>query len=50
VRQLLEFCQQNNFVHPETPLAEFAKLLMVFISGGFLEVEGFELAKKAADA
>ena len=41
VRQLLEFCKQNNFVHPETPLAEFVKLLMVFISGGFLEVEEF---------
>jgi SAM-dependent methyltransferase len=47
VRQLLEFCQQNNFVHPETPLAEFAKLLMVFISGGFLEVKEFKLPKKA---
>jgi hypothetical protein len=45
VRQLLEFCKQNNFVHPETPLAEFAKLLMVFISAGFLEVEEFKLPK-----
>ena len=43
VRQLLEFCKQNNFVRPETPLAEFAKLLAVFISGGFLEVEEFKL-------
>jgi SAM-dependent methyltransferase len=43
VRQLLEFCKQNNFVHPETPLAEFVKLLMVFISGGFLEVEEFSV-------
>jgi len=42
VRQLLEFCKQNNFIHPETPLAEFARLLMVFIAGGFLEVEGFK--------
>jgi SAM-dependent methyltransferase len=47
VRELLEFCRQNNFVHPETPLAEFVKLLMVFISGGFLEVEGFKLPKRA---
>ena len=47
VRQLLEFCRQNNFVHPETPLTEFVKLLMVFIAGGFLEVEEFELPKKA---
>jgi methylase of polypeptide subunit release factors len=49
VRQLLEFCQANHFVHPETPLAEFVKLLMVFIAGGFLEVEGFELPKKASE-
>jgi len=42
VRQLLEFCKQNNFVHPETPLGEFTKLLMVFVSYGFLEVEGFK--------
>jgi hypothetical protein len=47
VRQLLEFCKQNNFVHPETPLAEFAKLLMVFIGGGFLEVEEFKLPVSA---
>ena len=47
VRQLLEFCKQNNFVHPETPLAEFAKLLMVFIAGGFLEVEEFKLPVRA---
>jgi SAM-dependent methyltransferase len=47
VRQLLEFCKQNNFVHPETPLAEFVKLLMVFIAGGFLEVQEFKLSKKA---
>jgi len=50
VRQLFEFCKQNNFVHPETPLAEFAKLLMVFIAGGFLEVEEFKLPKKAPEA
>jgi hypothetical protein len=42
VRQLLEFCRQNKFVQPETPLAEFVRLLMVFIAGGFLEVEGFK--------
>jgi SAM-dependent methyltransferase len=50
VRQLLEFCKQNNFVHPETPLAEFAKLLMVFIAGGFLALEEFKLPKKAPKA
>ncbi len=42
VRELLEFSKQNNFIHAETPLTEFAKLLMVLISGGFLEVEGFK--------
>ena len=47
VRQLLEFCKQNNLVHPETPLAEFTKLLMVFISSGFLEVEDFKLPVRA---
>jgi hypothetical protein len=47
VRQLLEFCKQNSFVHPETPLAEFTKLLMVFIAGGFLEVEEFKLPVRA---
>ena len=43
VRQLHEFCRQNKFIHPETPLTEFAKLLTVLISGGFLEVEEFRL-------
>jgi hypothetical protein len=43
VRQLLEFCKQHSFIRPETPLAEFARLLMVFIGSGFLEVEEFEL-------
>jgi SAM-dependent methyltransferase len=47
VRQLLEFCKGNGLVQPETPLGEFVKLLMVFISGGFLEVEGFELPVSA---
>ena len=49
VRQLLEFCKQHNFVQADTPLAEFAKLVMVFIANGFLEVEGFELPKKARE-
>jgi hypothetical protein len=48
VRELVEFCKQNNFVHADTPLAEFVKLLMVFISGGFLEVEEFELPQGLA--
>jgi hypothetical protein len=49
VRQLLEFCKQRSFIRPETPLAEFAKLLMVFVANGFLEVEGFELPKNATE-
>ena len=47
VRELLEFCKQNSFVHLDTPLAEFVKLLAVFISGGFLEVEEFRLPEGA---
>jgi SAM-dependent methyltransferase len=43
VRELLEFCRQNNFVQAATPLVEFVNLLKVFISGGFLEVEEFKL-------
>jgi len=43
VRELLEFCKRSNFVHLDTPLAEFVKLLAVFISGGFLEVEEYRL-------
>ena len=48
VRELLEFCKRNSFVHLETPLPEFIKLLAVFISGGFLEVEEFKLPRGAA--
>jgi hypothetical protein len=48
VRQLHEFCRQNKFIHPETPLTEFTKLLSVFISGGFLEVEEFRLPESLA--
>jgi hypothetical protein len=48
VRELLEFCKRNNFVHVETPLPEFIKLLAIFVSGGFLEVEEFRLPEGAA--
>lgn len=48
VRQLHEFCKANNLIHQDTPPEEFAKLLMVLISGGFLEVDGFELPSKVA--
>jgi SAM-dependent methyltransferase len=43
VGELLEFCKRNNFVHLDTPLPEFIKLLAAFISCGFLEVEEFRL-------
>jgi methylase of polypeptide subunit release factors len=48
VGELLQFCKQNNFVHTDTPLAEFVKLLTAFVAGGFLEVEGFGLPQNAA--
>jgi hypothetical protein len=41
VRQLWETCKSSNFIHPETPPQEFAKLIGVLISGGFLEVADF---------
>ena len=41
VRQLCETCKSNNFIHPATPPQEFAKLIGVLISGGFLEVADF---------
>ena len=41
VRQLCETCKSNNFIHPETPPREFAKLIGVLISGGFLEVADY---------
>ncbi len=36
-----ETCKQDNLIHPDTPVEEFASLLRVLISGGFLEIEGF---------
>ena len=48
VREIHEFCKANNLIHPDTPPEEFARLLTVLISGGFLEVEGFELPGKVA--
>jgi SAM-dependent methyltransferase len=41
VRQLWERCKGHNFIHADTPPEEFAKLIGVLISGGFLEVGGF---------
>jgi hypothetical protein len=41
VRQLWEACKGHNFILPDTPLPEFARLIAVLISGGFLEIAGF---------
>ena len=41
VGQLWERCKDQNFIHAESPLQEFAKLIGVLISGGFLEVAEF---------
>ena len=41
VRQLWEACKTNNLIHAATPLHEFARLIGVLISGGFLEVAAF---------
>jgi SAM-dependent methyltransferase len=48
IRQLLEMCKASNLIHPDAPLEEFAKLLMILISGGFLEVAGFSLPNRHA--
>ena len=48
MRESSQFCKRSNFVHVETPLPEFVKLLAVFISGGFLEVEEARLPEGAA--
>lgn len=37
-RELHKYCIQNELINSETPLEEFLKLLVVLISGGFLEV------------
>ena len=41
VRQLWERCKGQNFIHAEAPPEDFAKLIGVLISGGFLEVAEF---------
>ena len=41
VRQLWETCKAHKFIHAETPPQEFAKMIGVLISGGFLEVADF---------
>jgi SAM-dependent methyltransferase len=34
---LMEAAKQEGLIHPETPAGEFARLLAMFVSGGFLE-------------
>ncbi len=34
---LFEVAKQAGWIHPETPVTEFARLLSTFVSGGFLE-------------
>ncbi len=38
-RELHALCLRNEWIHAETPLEEFLKLLVVLISGGFLGVD-----------
>jgi methylase of polypeptide subunit release factors len=39
IAELLELSKQNEWVVPETPAAEFCRLLATLISGGFLQTE-----------
>ncbi|MDR3677189.1 MAG: methyltransferase [Acidobacteriota bacterium] len=41
VRQLWEKCKAHNLIHAETPPEEFARLIGVLISGGYLAIAGF---------
>ena len=50
VLQLFEICKTKHLIHPEAPLAEFIQLLMVLVSGGFLEVGDFGLPAHDAEA
>jgi methylase of polypeptide subunit release factors len=47
VAELFEISKQNGWIVPETPSAEFCRLLAVMISGGFLQTEGFKLPAAA---
>jgi hypothetical protein len=40
-RQIWETCKAHNFIHPETPPEEFARLIALMISGGFIEVPDY---------
>ncbi|MFB3776388.1 MAG: methyltransferase [Bryobacteraceae bacterium] len=40
--ELHAHCRQMGWIHEEVPAGEFARFLGTLVSGGFLEVEGFE--------
>jgi len=41
VADLFELSKHSGWIAPDTPAEEFCKLLVTFISGGFLQTEGF---------
>ncbi len=41
VQQMWETCKAQKFIHPETPAEEFARLIAMMISGGFIEVADY---------
>jgi len=43
VADLFEIAKQNGWIVPQTPAAEFSRLLATLISGGFLQTEEFRL-------
>ena len=47
VAELFEAAKQNEWIVPETPAEEFARLLATLISGGFLQTEAFRLPAAA---
>jgi SAM-dependent methyltransferase len=47
VADLFEIAKQNRWIVPETPAAEFSRLLATLVSGGFLQTEEFRLPAAA---
>ncbi len=41
-RELHQFCRERAWIPPHAPPEEFAGLMGTLVSGGFLEIEGFE--------
>jgi SAM-dependent methyltransferase len=39
IAELHSVCRESGWIHPDTPVEEFAKLAGILIGGGFLEVE-----------